>query len=302
MRSTSKYQVNLTAAIQSIAEHQAQELTLLELVKAYDVQICASETYRLRKWIEALGALSAWEITTDQLSAAAQAMVDAGYKASTPNRDLSALGTIYRWAIRRKLPPTGFKSPTIGARRFKEDIRRVYVTDAEILALRNGSLAYKDRRFGVFVNLLLDSGARKSEIYERKWDEVNLEKREILLPTSKNGTPRTLHFSESTLQLMLRVFPKREITSFIFEGLVPNQPISYRAAWNLLVKNIGRPDLRLHDCRHIVAAGMLRNGVSLPIAAQAIGNSPTVLAMRYGHLETGTLKQAVASQWKTQSF
>lgn len=114
-------------------------------------------------------------------------MIDAGYKASTPNRDLSALGTIYRWAISRRLPPRKFKSPTIGAKRFVEDIRRVYVTDEEILSLRQGALAFKDRRFGVFVNLLLDTGARKSELYNRRWSEINLSAREILLPTSKTA-------------------------------------------------------------------------------------------------------------------
>jgi len=301
MRITGKLSVNLAAAIHAVSDHEPQSLTLEELVRSYDAHECGGESLRLRKWIDALGSTSAWDITTEQLSVAAQAMVDAGYKASSPNRDLSALGTIYRWAIARRLPPRGFKSPTIGARRFSEDIRRVYVTSEEVAALRRGALAYKDRRFGVFVNLLLDTGARKGELYQRRWSEVNLDAREILLPTSKNGQPRTLHFSEATRTLLLRAYPKREDHRLLFEGLVPDQPINYRAAWRALTKAIGRPDLRLHDSRHIVAAGMLRNGISLPVAAQAIGNSPTVLATRYGHLETKTLKQAVASQWNRSS-
>jgi integrase len=224
-------------------------------------------------------------------------MVDSGYKPASPNRDLSALGTIYRWAIKRRLTPRGFRSPTQGALRFKEDIRRVYVTQEEVEALRNLSLAYSDRRFGVFVALLLDSGARRSEISRRSWDDVNLERREILLPTSKNGTPRTLHFSGRTLRLLLRVFPGPPEYGLIFEGRVPGQPINYRASWRRLTTDAGRPDLHLHDGRHIVAAGMLRKGVSVAVAAQALGNSPAVLAARYGHLETETLRKAVSSQW-----
>jgi integrase len=198
MRNTAKLSVNLAAAVQSVGEQVAQALTLDELVRAYDAQACAAESFRLRKWLNALGKLSAWEISTEQLSAAAQAMMDAGYKASSPNRDLSALGTVYRWAISRRLCPKGFRSPTVGVQRYKEDIRRVYVTDAEVAALRRCSLAYRDRRFGVFVNLLLDTGARKGELYQRRWGEVDLIARQILLPTSKNGQPRTLHFSEAT--------------------------------------------------------------------------------------------------------
>jgi integrase len=289
--------IDISAALAADTEHQPRDMTLSELVRAYDAHTCNANHYRLRKWLDALGGTCAWDITCEQLSVATQAMVSAGYKASTPNRDLSALGSVYRWAIEKRLAPKRFRSPTIGAKRFKEDIRRVHVTEQEIRALRDGSVAYPDRRFGVFVNLLLDSGARKGEVYNRRWSQVDLEKCELLLPTSKNGQPRTMHFSQRTRELILRVYPVRPDIGLLFEGLVPQRPKSYRVAWAKLTKAIGRPDLRLHDSRHIVAAGMLRSGVSLPVAAQAIGNSPAVLAARYGHLETKTLRGAVSSQW-----
>lgn len=294
---TTRPSIDLAAALKAATEHEPQALTLAELVRAYDSHACAAVSFRLRKWLNALGASSAWEITSEQLSAASQAMLEAGYKPSSPNRDLSALGTVYRWAIERRLSPRGFRSPTLGARRFKEDIRRVYVSTQEVQALRHLSLAYKDRRFGLFVALLLDSGARKSEVYQRRWSEVNLKRQEILLPNSKNGTPRTLHFSDATRQLLLRVFPSQPADGLIFEGRVPGKPINYRAAWKRLVHDIGRPDLHQHDSRHIVAAGMLRSGVPIAVAAQAIGNSPAVLAARYGHLETQTLRKAVSALW-----
>jgi integrase len=297
MRNTSKPTVDLSAAVRLADHHEARALTLEELVRAYDAKVCAGESQRLKKWVAAFGHISAWEISSEQLSAAAQMMLDAGYKPATPNRDLSTLGTIYRWAAARRLCPRGFKSPTLGVRRFKEDVRRIYVSDAEVEALRRLSLAYKDRRFGVFVALILDSGARRGEVVQRCWSEVNLERREILLPTSKNGTPRTLHFSDQTLKLLLRVFPNPPQEGLIFEGRVPGQPINYRAAWRRLINEVGLPDLHLHDSRHIVAAGMLRNGISVAVAAQALGNSPAVLAARYGHLETKTLREAVSSQW-----
>jgi integrase len=130
---------------------------------------------------------------------------------------------------------------------------------------------------------------------------VDLENRQILLPTSKNGDPRTLHYSEATAELMRRVFEIRPSNGLLFEGRVPDKPINYKAAWGTLKKAVGRTDLRQHDSRHIVAAGMLRNGISLPVAAQAIGNSPAVLAQRYGHLETKTLRNAVSLQWAQPS-
>ena len=119
-------------------------------------------------------------------------MLDHGYKPSAVNRDLSALGSAYRWAKDKRFSPRGFRSPTLGVRRFEEAIRRVHVDREQIDDLRARALAFRDRRFGVFVALLIDTGARKSELLERRWSEVDLERREILAPTTKNGKPRVL--------------------------------------------------------------------------------------------------------------
>jgi integrase len=84
----------------------------------------------------------------------------------------------------------------------------------------------------------------------------------------------------------------------VFEGLSPNQPVNYKAAWARLVRDIGRPDLHMHDMRHAAAANLLRAGVSLGVAAQVLGHDPAVLARRYGHLETAALRAAQEQSWR----
>lgn len=44
-------------------------------------------------------------------------MQDAGYKNSTVNRDVSAIGSIYKWARRKQLSPANFVSPIVGLER-----------------------------------------------------------------------------------------------------------------------------------------------------------------------------------------
>ncbi len=84
MRNTSKPTVDLSVAVRLVDNHEPQALTLEELIRAYDAKVCGAEFTRLKKWLKAFGHLSAWEISTEQLSAAAQLMLDAGYKAATP--------------------------------------------------------------------------------------------------------------------------------------------------------------------------------------------------------------------------
>lgn len=117
-----------------MTNHQSADLNLLELVRACALARLDSCNQCLRKWTEAFGAESAWGIKSEQLEVAAQAMVEAGYKSSSVNRDLSSLGTVYRWAKERRLSPRGFRSPTLEARRFTADIRRVEVSTNESVA------------------------------------------------------------------------------------------------------------------------------------------------------------------------
>jgi integrase len=106
-----------------------------------------------------------------------------------------------------------------------------------------------------------------------------------------------LHFRDETAALIRRVFQKRAADQLPFEGRVPGQPICFRKAWLTAVREVGLPDLHMHDVRHAAAAGLLRAGVTLGVAAQVLGHSPQVLARRYGHLETGALRKAQEQAW-----
>jgi integrase len=150
----------------------------------------------------------------------------------------------------------------------------------------------------VFVSLLIDTGARKSELLERRWSEVDLERGQIHCPTTKTGVPRVLHFRPETKSFIMRICKERRPERLVFPGRVPGEPISFRRAWSITVASIGRPDLHMHDIRHAAAANLLRAGVTLGVAAQVLGHDPAVLARRYGHLETSTLRKAQEQAWE----
>lgn len=302
MRQHSKLSLDLAAAVIAAGHHEGAELTFSELARAFCAAHMDESDLRLRKWIDAFGALSAWALTTEQIEVAAAAMHAHGYAGATVNRDVSSLGSVYRWAKARRLSPRGFRSPTLGVKRFEERIRRVHIEAADLERLRAAALAVKDRRFGLFVSLLIDTGARKSELLERRWSEVDLRARQILAPVTKNGAPRVLFFSDSTAALVERLQPRRLDDALIFEGLVPGQPIGYRTAWRSLVHRLGMPQLHMHDVRHAAAANLLKAGVTLAVAAQVLGHDPAVLARRYGHLETGALRRAQEASWAAQSL
>jgi integrase len=291
--------IDLAAAVAATKEHLPVEMTLAELILGFNTATAGDYDWRLRKWIDAFGRTSAWDVRSDQLESAAQAMRAHGYKASTVNRDLSALGTCYRWAKAQRLSPRGFCSPTLAVQRFEEAIRRVEVMPEQLAALRARARTVRDRRFGVFVELLIDTGARKSELLERRWKDVDLEAGMITCATTKTDVPRILHFRSETADLMRRVWKSTPADQLVFEGRAVGMPVSFRTAWTSVTTSIGLPDLHMHDLRHAAAADLLRSGVTLGVAAQVLGHSSQVLARRYGHLETAALRQAQERRWGT---
>lgn len=297
MRNTSRTSFDLATAMGAVADQPPAELSVDELIKAFSTVRCDGSDTRLRKWASAFGCRPAWQLTSEELEHAAQAMLNHGYRPSAINRDLSALGSAYRWARSKRLSPRGFRSPTLGVTRFEESIRRVHLDSGQVEAVRARAVAFRARAFGVFVSLLIDTGARKSELLGRYWKEVDLDRREVLAPMTKNGTPRVLLFSEETADLIRRVFPRRDPERLVFEGRVPGNPISFRKAWETTAAEVGLPDLRMHDMRHAAAASLLRAGVTLGVAAQVLGHDAAVLARRYGHLETAALKAAQEQAW-----
>ncbi len=292
--------LNLRAAMAQVTEAHSVDMTFRELADAYTAVTVDKSDLRLRKWVEAFGASPAWSLTTRDFSLAAEAMMQSGqYKASTVNRDLSNIGSVYKWAIRRHLAPIGFVSPTVGIQRYEEAIRRVELTDREVERLLKGAMAFRDRRFAAYIRLVIETGGRRGEVRERVWKDVDLDNRTITVMDTKTGKPRQLFFSEATANLMRRVWAKRDPDTLLFEGRIKGRAIDYRKAWEQLTTAIGRPDLHLHDLRHHRAAELLRAGTTIAVAAQVLGHSSLILQRRYGHLESATLRAATESSWKT---
>jgi integrase len=305
-----KHPVDLKAAADAASFPVPVDVTLAELVQAHSLaKPCLELGLRLRKWcdpVHGFGHESAWSISSERLQKAADAMVEVGYATSTVNRDIGALGQVYRWAIvNRRMAPRGFVSPTLSIKRFEEKIRYVASSEQDILSLRLAAKMGKDRLFTLFVWMLVDSGARKSELLQRSWRDLDIAGGKLIVPRTKNGDSRTLFFTPETMALAKRLKPALAVGSIdrlIFAGRNGITPICYRKKWSSLTGMLRRPDLRVHDIRHWVAASLLRNGVGVGVASQILGHrDQTMLIRRYGHLDHMSLQDAQQVRWRSVS-
>lgn len=293
--------IDLLAVAQTVIKPEVnEELTFGELARAWlAVTRNGDDLFRLRKWTDAYGDRIAWSLTADELSAAAQGMLAHGYAPGSVNRDIGAIGSMYKWIVGERRAPGGFVSPTLSIRRFPEQIRVVDIEPEAIQRLKDISLTYRDKRFAMFCHLLVDTGARKTELLERVWGDVDMDRRRILLKTSKNGKPRALFFSEPTAQLIRRIVPHRHDSALLFPSRDQVTPINYRASWLSLTKAAGIPDCHMHDVRHCRAKELLLNGTPIALAAQIMGHGVQVLERRYGVLAVDDKQDAAELSWRS---
>ena len=196
-----KHPIDLKAAADAASFFVPVDVTLAELVQAHSLAKPSLELeLRLRKWcdpVNGFGHESAWSISSERLQKAADALVEVGYATSTVNRDIGALGQVYRWAVvSRRMAPRGFISPTLAVKRFEEKIRYVASSEQDILSLRLAAKMGRDRLFTLFVWMLVDSGARKSELLQRSWQELDIAGGKLIVPRTKNGDSRTFFFRQ----------------------------------------------------------------------------------------------------------
>ena len=132
------------------------------------------------------------------------------------------------------------------------------------------------------MRLALFTGARSGEITSIQWDHVDWQRRLIRLPDSKNNEPRTIHLSDSAMEV-LRNIP--HVGPFVVAGMkrgVPYKNLTH--AWGRARKYAGLDDVRLHDLRHSYASLAAGRGVSLYTIGKLLGHKDPVSTQRYAHL------------------
>jgi len=143
------------------------------------------------------------------------------------------------------------------------------------------------------VKLLAITGARKREILDAKWHNVNIERATLLVPKSKNGSPRIIHLSKTAIELITSL-PKTS-NEFLFINPKTQKPYAcIYYSWHIALKKVGLEGLRIHDLRHSFASALVNRGVNLYDVQHLLGHNSIKSTQRYAHLEDQRLKASLS--------
>ncbi len=139
------------------------------------------------------------------------------------------------------------------------------------------------------LQLLILTGAKKSEIMTARWEYVDFEARTIIIPADKFNDVRFIPLSDEALQILEELYQEKS-SIWLFPSNNPSKHItSLFYVWNSVRKENGLNDVRIQDLRHSFGSMLMSSGASLHEVQKILGHSDPKSTMRYAHFAKGSL-------------
>jgi integrase len=195
-------------------------------------------------------------------------------------------------------------TPARSVKKTKEAPGRVrYLAPGELALLLNGrpeTVKASDGRtwtvhhapdpaLRLYIVAALQTGARRSELLNLPWADVDMMTHTLTFKQTKNGDARTIPMT-TTLREVLQALPRPlDHDAHVFPQ---RSPQALSRAFGYLAKRLGLKDLRFHDLRHDAASTLTMAGVSQRAVMAMLGHRDPRMTVRYQHLSPEHLHDA----------
>jgi integrase len=263
-----------------------------------------NSTAALQKRRLEIHVLPAWKdkLLTDIRRADVRDLIDAIEGDVAPNRVLSIVKTIFRYALSRDWIEAS-PAEAIGKPR-DEAPRDRYLDMGEVkrVWLAADLLGYP---FGAYIRMLLLTGQRRTEVAEMRWDDIDEEAATWIMSSASTKSDRAHLVPLSPVALgILGHLPKLGDYVFTTDG---ENPISgfakAKTRLDTFIKAKGgeMAAWRLHDLRRTVATHMVRLGVTETIVGRVLNHAAQgVTAKVYALHSYAPEKRSALDRWAAE--
>ena len=162
--------------------------------------------------------------------------------------------------------------------------RKRRLEDGEFERLEEAAKQTKNPHIWPIIVFAIETGMRRGEILGLRWKHVDLDRRIVFLPLTKNGSSREVPLSTTAAQVLARQRQHNDASSPF-----PVTPNGFRLAWDRLRSRAGLSDLRFHDLRHEAISRFFELGLNIPEVAVISGHKDPKMLFRYTHLRAEEL-------------
>lgn len=207
-------------------------------------------------------------------------------KTSTINRELTCLKHMF--TIAEKFRKFNGKNPVKDVKFFQERQFIIRILDREeIKKLINASTGY----LRAMIILALNTGMRKGEILNLKWNDIDFIEDYIYIKETKSNVIRKIPIN-SIVRTTLKGI-KRENDFVFYSPKTETRFIDFFRSFKSACRKVDINDLRFHDLRHTAATLMVMGGIDLVTVSQILGHSTIQMTMKYAHPTPENKRKAV---------
>lgn len=145
--------------------------------------------------------------------------------------------------------------------------------------------------------LALNTGLRRGELFKLKWENISLQRAELIVRaiTAKSNKTRHISLNTSAVGVLEAMTKVKHISGYVFVNEETGLPFTtLKKSWATLVELAQVEDFTFHDMRHDFASRLVQNGVDLYQVRDLLGHSSITLTERYAHLAPHQKRAAVA--------
>jgi integrase len=204
------------------------------------------------------------------------------WAASTRNRWQAAFSLIFRVGIDNERAD---KNPAAGIRRKTENNARVrFLSDQEEQSLRE----VIQKRFPSFVyqlDLSLHTGMRAGEQFGLRWSQIDLDRRILTLPKTKNGSVRHIPLNAVAVSALQNLKKSGDVMVFPSARQADEGALKSARGWFVsALQDAEIKEYTWHCNRHTFASRLVMAGVDIRTVGELLGHKSLSMTMRYAHL------------------
>ncbi|HPR64849.1 MAG TPA: site-specific integrase [Thermoanaerobaculia bacterium] len=259
-----------------------------ELAESYLSWCTPQRSYRDKQWmvgflVKKYGGLPLQKFGTRQVEHLQTELLNDGKKPASVNRILRTLSHMFTKAVDWEMVDKTVHDRIRRVKMLPEDNKRLrYLTLEECHEL----LRVCDDHLKPIVIMALNTGMRRGEILNLRWDNIDMKNGFILLDQSqtKNKQRREIPIND-TVRQTLQSITRRLDVPYIFINPGTGKPFREikNGFWSAL-RRAKIQDFRFHDLRHTFASHLVMSGVDIATVKDLLGHKTLEMTLRYAHL------------------
>ena len=256
------------------------KLIALYLSNEYDGRYFNKQKAKLDYWLSSVGNKLIFEITSVEIKSTLDDLSN-HLSNATVNRYKAAISVVFSYACREY---GLLNNPVKNIRSKPENNERIrFLSDDERTRLFKACRASQWSKLHLLVLMAITTGARKSELLNLTFNDIDFDRQTAYVQTSKNGQPRVLPLTHKVIT-ELNKFSNQEVSLIFNSELKPDRPMCFNKQWKKALTQAEITDFRYHDLRHSCASLLAQSGASLLEIAEVLGHKQIQVTKRYAHL------------------